>query len=146
MHQGPCDIYRGMNRGICRVIAGLVAIGCWGVALAQQPAATSSPFAPVPAPEFDLALPQTPKTHTYDSGKFKIDRDSKETPAVALPKSIDLGNSHLQFQAMHSSDVNKADLPVENGITGNLSTIIPGQRQETPMPNFFGFRLSTPTH
>jgi len=125
------------------VIGGLVAIGCSGIASAQQPA--SSPFAPVPTPEFDLTVPRAPKTQPYDSSKFKIDRDSKDAPAAALPKSIELGNSHLQFRALHSSDVNKADLPVENGITGNLSTIIPGQRQETTMPNFFGFRLSTPT-
>ena len=51
----------------------------------------------------------------------------------------------MEFQAKHSSDVNKEGLPVENGITGNLSTIIPGQRQETVMPNFFGLRLSTAT-
>lgn len=134
-----------MHHSVCRAIAGLVAIGCGGVALAQQPAATSSPFAPVPTPEFDLTLPKAPTTQPYDTGKFKIDRDSRNAPAAALPKSIELGNSHLQFLAKRSSDVNKADLPVENGITGNLSTIIPGQRQETPMPNFFGLRLSTPT-
>ena len=135
-----------MNHGMRGAIAGLVALGYCGIASAQQPAATSSPFAPVPTPEFDLALPKTPKTRPYDTGRFKIDRDSKDAPAAALPKSIDFGSSHLQFLARHSSDVNKADLPVENGITGNLSTIIPGQRQETPMPNFFGLRLSTPTH
>jgi len=134
-----------MNRGVRLAIAGLVAIGCLGVASAQQPVATSSPFAPVPTPEFDLDVPKTAKTQTYDASKFKIDRENKDAPAVALPKGIDLGNSRLQFQARHRSEVNKADLPVENGITGNLSTIIPGQRQETPMPNFFGFTLSTPT-
>ena len=102
-------------------------------------------FAPVPTPEFDLGSPKTPKTQPDHASKFKVDRDSKETPAVALPNGVDLGKSHLQFQARHSSDVNKEGLPVENGITGNLSTIIPGQRQETAMPNFFGLRLSTPT-
>lgn len=134
-----------MTCGIRRAIAGLMAIGCWSVASAQQPATTSSPFAPVPTPEFDLDLPKAAKTQPDHAGKFKVDKDSKEAPAVALPKGIDLGKSHLQFQARHSSDINKEDLPVENGITGNLSTIIPGQRQETVMPNFFGLRLSTPT-
>jgi hypothetical protein len=134
-----------MKRGIRRAIAGLMAIGCWSVASAQQPAATSSPFAPVPTPEFDLGSPKTPKTQPDHASKFKVDRDSKETPAAAPPKGIDLGKSHVEFQAKHSSDVNKEGLPVENGITGNLSTVIPGQRQETVMPNFFGLRLSTPT-
>jgi hypothetical protein len=134
-----------MNRGMRRTIAGLMAIGCWSVASAQQPAATSSPFAPVPTPEFDLDAQKTPKPRPYDANKFEVNKDSKEAPAMALPNGIDLGKSHLQFQARHSSEVNQADLPVENGLTGNLSTIIPGQRQETVMPNFFGLKLSTPT-
>lgn len=121
-------------------------MGCWSVASAQQPAATPSLFAPVPTPEFNLDPPKTPKKQAYGPSKFKIDGEGKEAPAMAPSKGADLGKSQLQFLAKHSSDVNQADLPVENGITGNLSTIIPGQRQETLMPNFFGFRLSTPTH
>ena len=122
-----------------------MAIGCWSAASAQQPAAPPSPFAPVPTPEFNLDLSKAPKTQAYGPGKFKVDGESKAAPAMAPAKDADSGKSQLQFLAKHSNDVNKADLPVENGITGNLSTIIPGQRQETLAPNFFGFRLSTPT-
>jgi hypothetical protein len=111
---------------------------------AQQPAA--SKFAPVETPAIDPAFLKTPQAApASDGNKFKIERTDQAVPAVKIPKSIDLGTSHLELDARRAKDVGASGITPDSGETSNLSKIAPGQKQDSALPNYFGLKLSTPT-
>ncbi len=123
-----------------------MALGCWPInaAQAQQPA---SPFAPVATPTLGpdaLKIPLTPP-HT-DVNRFKPDGSAKAGTEWAIPKTIDLGSSKLDFDAKHTFEVTKPGVGVDSGELSNLSRVAPGRRQEPALPDYFGLKLRIPTN
>jgi hypothetical protein len=125
----------------CALVALLTAPFATQTAHAQQ---STSPFAPVEAPSLnpDALTPPPPKANV-DRSQF--DKSSKDQPALKAPNSVDLGTYQLKFNAGRSSDVNPRT-GLDSGETSNLQQVRPGQKTESATPNYFGLKLSTPTH
>jgi len=128
-------------------LAVIAALGAPNGAHAQQPAAPSSQFAPIEPPKFDPDLLKPPQAalHT-DADKFKMDKADNAAPGWTLPKGIDVGKYQLQFDANHTSAVTAPRMDMDSGESSNLSKIAPGRREEPVLPNYFGLKLSAPTH
>ena len=132
-------------RGVIAVVFVLTAFAPNNSAQAQS--APPSAFAPVPTPLIDPDLLKPPQAPLHvDVDKFKSDRSAKAVPAWSIPKGIDLGTYQLQFDANHTSAVRASRIDMDSGEAANLSKIAPGKRQESALPNYFGFKLSAPTH
>ena len=86
--------------------------------------------------------PQTPPS--ADAPKIKTDKSGDAAPAIAIPNSINLGKSNLQFDAKHTSAVTAPGVSMDSGETSNLSKVMPGEKQDKVLPDYFGFKLSTP--
>jgi len=125
------------------LFAGVLALGLLaGAAGAQQ---SPSPFAPVETPSYDLDALKTPQAPP-SNGVYKINPKSGETkPALEIPKGVDLGKSRLEFNAGRIRDVNAPGINIDSGETSNLSKVLPGQKQDRVLPDYFGLKLSTPT-
>ena len=134
-------VYRG---GLIAVVFVLTA---FAPNSAQAQAALPSAFAPVATPLIDpdfLKPPQAPLR--VDANKFNADRSAKGVSGWSIPRGIDLGTYQLQFDANHTSAVRAPRIDMDSGESANLSKIAPGKRQESALPNYFGFKLSAPTH
>jgi hypothetical protein len=134
-------VYRG------GVIAVIFVLTAFAPNSAQAQAALPSAFAPVATPLIDpdlLKPPQAPPR--VDADKFNADRSAKGVSAWSSPRGIDLGTYQLQFDANHTSAVRAPRIDMDSGESANLSKIAPGKRQESALPNYFGFKLSAPTH
>lgn len=130
-----------------RLFATILALGWWtaGVALAQQPATPTSPFAPIETPTVNPEMFKTPQTPpSADAPKIKPDKSADAAPAIAIPNGIDLGKSKLQFDAKHTSAVTAPGVSTDSGETSNLSKVMPGETQDKVLPDYFGFKLITP--
>jgi hypothetical protein len=134
-----------MNRDL-RWIAGLAALVILAANVAHaQTAAESKIFAPISPPIFDADLLKTPQAAPpLDAASLKNEKSGKAAPA--LPKGFDLGKYQLEFDAKNSRDAAKSGLTTDSGEAANLSKLVPGQKQDRVLPNFFGLKLSTPTH
>lgn len=128
------------------IAAIFLTIGWWaaGAALAQQPAERPSPFAPIESPNVDPDTFTKPQA-APPAGADKLNPGTN-APALAIPKSVDLGKSRLDFDVSHTSTITAPGVAIDSGETANLSKTLPGQKQETTLPNYFGLRISTPTH
>lgn len=112
-----------------------------------QTATPPSAFAPVPTPLIDpdmLKPPQAPLR--VDVDKFKTDKSSKAATGWSAPKVMDLGTYQLRLDANHTSAVTAPRFDMDSGESANLSKVAPGKRQESVLPNYFGFKLSAPTN
>jgi hypothetical protein len=120
------------------IFNGMVALH---TARAQQPA---SPFAPVETPTInpEALKPPAPKA---DVDRSQFDKASKDQPALKVPNRVDLGTYELKFNAGRTSDVNPRT-GLDSGETSNLQQVRPGQKPESVTPNYFGLKLSAPTH
>ena len=128
-------------------LAAIAATGAPKAVHAQQPVAPSSQFAPIETPKFDpdlLKPPQVALSPNVD--KFKTDKADKAAPGWTVPKGIDVGKYQLQFDANHTSAVTAPRMDMDSGESSNLSKIAPGRREEPVLPNYFGLKLSAPTH
>jgi len=110
-------------------------------AYGQQAAGSpqSAPSASEPVKIDPEALKVPPPASPYDSSKFDLGK-----PELAIPKGIDLGKSQLEFDAKHTTDITKPGLTIDSGETSNLSKVLPGQKQEPVLPDYFGLKLRTP--
>lgn len=110
-----------------------------------QTAAESQIFAPISPPLFGSDLLRTPQAPPPDAASLKVEKSSKAAPAPALP-SVGLGNYQLKFDAKNSRDAAKSGLATDSGESANLGRLGRGQKPDPVLPNFFGLKLSTPTH
>ncbi len=139
-----------MGRDMRWALAGLLVLGWWpnGAAQAQQqPGTPASQFAPVATPMIDPDSLKTPKAPLRaDPEKFKLDKSGKAATELEIPKGIDLGKFQLEFDAKHTTDITKPGLAIDSGETSNLSKVLPGQKKEPVLPDYFGLKLRIPTH
>jgi hypothetical protein len=113
--------------------AALLATGLYGPVHAQQP-----------TPAIDADALKLPKS-TAPAAAVQLPNDSnKEAPAKLKTPSIDLGNYDLKLDAGKTSDVNPRT-GFDSGETSNLSKINRG-KQDSVAPDYFGLKLSVPTH
>jgi hypothetical protein len=126
----------------------IAAIGALNKAAhAQQAAAPSAQFAPIETPKFDPDLLKPPHAAlSTDVDKFRTDKSGNAAAGWTLPKGIDVGKYQLQFDANHTSAVTAPRMDMDSGESSNLSKIAPGRREEPVLPNYFGLKLSAPTH
>jgi len=109
------------------------------------PAAPQSKFAPLKTPSLDSdALKPPPGAADASLARPKLEESGKEPPPLKLPTQVDLGKFDLQFKAGQTSDVTSRT-GFDSGETSNLSKIRPG-KSESVTPNYFGLKLTAPTH
>jgi hypothetical protein len=126
-------------------------------ALAPNSAARGQPAVAPPPPQFEPAPAAAPlldpklfnfppAAPNHDLGKLDLGKFRNETPDLALPNRIDLGSYmlHLDTGRKGVGSVPRAGL--DSGETSNLNLILPAQRQSPLMPDYFGLKLTTPTH
>jgi hypothetical protein len=130
-----------------RWITGLAALGMLAANAAHaQTTAESKIFAPISPPTFDADLLKTPQAAAPpDAASLKIEKSGNAAPAPSLPKGFDLGKYQLEFDSKNSRDAAKSGLVTDSGETANLSKLVPGQKQDPVLPNYFGLKLSAPT-
>jgi hypothetical protein len=131
------------------VVIAFLTLGCVaGPARAESTQATDpSIFTPIETPTIN---PDTWKTYqtppSADTYKIEPSETGKGAKALPIQKGIDLGKSRIEFNASHTSTVTAPGVAIDSGETSNLSGSVPGKRQETAAPNYFGFTLSRPMH
>ncbi len=114
------------------IVAGVIALAAGWPAAAQQPSGTPpSQFTPIAPPTIDL-----------DS--LKKPQDAPR-PELVIPKGIEPGKSPLEFDARQTRDVIAPRVSIDSGETSNLSKVLPGQKEESPLPDYFGLKLTKPT-
>jgi hypothetical protein len=129
----------------------LAAIFVFG-ALSPNGAARGQPAVAPPPPQFEPApaiLPLLdpklfnfpPAAPNHDLGKGR-----NETPNLALPNRIDLGSYMLHLDTGSKGVGSASRAGIDSGETSNLNLILPAQRQSPLMPDYFGLKLTTPTH
>jgi hypothetical protein len=131
--------------------SGVVAALFLAVTVPNDPAhaeqTSSSQFAPVTTPGFDVNALKTPRAPApTEVGKLKNDRQAASPSGFELPKGMDVGSYKLDFNANHTTAVTAPHMNMDSGETANLSNMAPGKRNESVLPNYFGFKLSAPTH
>lgn len=115
--------------------------------VAQAEPTTSSQFAPVATPGFDVNALKTPRAPApTEVGKLKNERQASGPSGFELPKGMDVGSYKLDFNANHTTAITAPRFNMDSGETANLSNLAPGKRNESILPNYFGFKLSAPTH
>jgi hypothetical protein len=127
--------------------AGLLELGLCHAQAQQQPSTAAPEFAPVETPVIDVDLLETPQVPARaEPKKLNPDQSDKSKTELTFPNSIDLGKSKLEFDTKHSSELTARNLANDSGEASNLSKVMPGQKQERALPNYFGFTIKTPTH
>lgn len=112
---------------------------------AQQPErAADSKFAPVKAPTLTPDMLKIPDVPDASGPAPKLDATGKPLPAPKLPTDVNLGKYDLQFKAGQTSDVNPRS-GYDSGELSNMEKIRP-DKSESAAPNYFGLKLSAPTH
>ena len=130
-------------------ITGILALGWLASAQAQTTPRTATKLAPwdlapITQPDFDTNyLKSPPAAHkplpnTAEAGS--------EATGLKIPKGLGLGKYQLDFDAKHSTEAAKSGVTMDSGEAANLSKVVPGQKQVKALPNYFGLKLSTPTH
>ena len=115
---------------------------------AQQPEpAADSKFAPVKAPTLTPDMLKTPDVP--DARRYRAQASHAITasalPAPKLPTDVDLGKYDLEFKAGQTSDVNPRT-GFDSGETVEHAKDPAGQTGIGVTPNYFGLKLSAPTH
>jgi hypothetical protein len=131
------------------IFAAFLTLGCSaGLARAETiPATDPSIFNPIETPTINPDQWKTYQTPpSADGYKIKPNETGGGATAPLIPKGIDLGKSRIEFNANHTSAVTAPGGAIDSGETSNLSGSVPGKRQETAAPNYFGFTLSRPMH
>ncbi|HEY5379549.1 MAG TPA: hypothetical protein VIJ78_08430 [Pseudolabrys sp.] len=131
------------------IFAAFLTLGCTaGLARAESiPATDPSIFTPIETPAINPDKWKTYQTPpSADGYKIKPSETGSGATAPLIPKGIDLGKSRIEFNANHTSAVTAPGGAIDSGETSNLSGSVPGKRQETAAPNYFGFTLSRPMH
>lgn len=109
---------------------------------AGSPFTTTAP--PLLTPDILNAPPADWRGDRVVSG-FGNDSKSSPTPgAPKLPLGVNLGKFDLDFSAGHTSDVTPRT-GFDSGELSNIEKIRPGKEQSA-MPDYFGLKLSAPTH
>ena len=125
----------------CAVI--LAALCPTHMALAQQ---TNQPppaqFEPLVPPTIDPDALKAPAP-AEEIARPKAEQTEDTQPKLKAP-SVKLGDYDLQFKAGQTSDVNPRT-GFDSGETSNISKIRPG-KSESVAPNYFGLKLTAPTH
>ncbi len=133
-----------MIRFVGRVTIILLILAGWTGASNAQPA-DSPPSKSAPASKIDPEALKIPDSvRDADANKFKADKMQKMPPQPSLPSKVDLGKYDLEFKAQHSNEVNPRT-GFDSGEKSNLSNSSIGRQPDTPLPNYFGLKLSTPT-
>jgi hypothetical protein len=127
-----------MERCMRWALAGLLAGGLATATQAQQPQ-----YAPVPTPQIDPELLKTPQPAPRTEPKPLKTDTGKDAPAAAIPQGIDIGKSKLDVDV--KNDVTGRGIAPDSGETSNLQKVMPGQKQEPVLPDYFGLKLTTPT-
>ena len=123
------------------VMAGLLAAGLWTAAQAQQ----AAPYASVATPALDPDLLKMPQAAPQTEPKNFRTQSDKDTPALAAPQGIQVGKSKLDFDVKNSDPKNRGVVP-DSGSSSNLAKAMPGHKQDPTLPDYFGLKLTTPTH
>lgn len=129
--------------------AGLLSVaGAFPLAASTAQRSTTgaaSSFAPVAAPRLAPDVFNTPSTPpNTDVATPKLDSDPPAIPAPKLPTGVNLGNFDLDFSVGRTKDI----IPRTGYDSGELSNIekIQPSKESSAMPDYFGLKLSTPTH
>jgi hypothetical protein len=124
------------------LLAVLVLAGPWAMSAADaQQTPQKSPFAPVEPPSYDpdlLKPPMLPPSST------KIDHDQSGKAKTKIPNRIGVGPGELQFNADRTGNIVAPHVGMDSGEASYLSATRPTQKQ-TPLPDYFGLKLSVPT-
>jgi hypothetical protein len=129
----------------------LAAIFVFG-ALSPNGAARGQPAVAPPPPQFEPApaiLPLLdPKLFNFPpaASNHDLGKGRNETPNLALPHRIDLGSYMLHLDTGSKGVGSASRAGIDSGETSNLNLILPAQRQSPLMPDYFGLKLTTPTH
>ena len=115
-----------------------------GVALAgddvPRPPAAIPVKKSLPAAVKGKANELAPSALGYDDGKSEADTSGDDTPDLKIPNAIQFGSNTLHFDADR-----KNDLP--QGIDANEQAVInKAAPNDSPLPSYFGLRLTTPMH
>jgi hypothetical protein len=118
------------------IAAGLFAlVSCW-------PAEVAAQQTPAIQPKIDLDTPKTPQSAPLpDTDKFK----PAKTPQLEGPQGIDAGKPRLDLDVRRTQDVTAPGLDIDSGERSNLSKVVPGQRPDQVLPDYFGLKLTAPT-
>jgi hypothetical protein len=137
---------RSALTAVIAIVLGVAAPGAIDAVRAQQAEnAASSPFAPIETPTLDPELLKPPKpAHDDRAVKVDTDKQDKAPSEFKLPNRIDLGKSALEFNAGRTSDINPRT-GFDSGEAANMQKIGPG-KTERVTPDYFGLKLTTPTH
>ena len=107
----------------------------------QNPPSQFKPIVPTPIDPEALKMPKPALPADTAPPAPEADKDAA---AKLKAPSIDLGKYDLKFDAGKTSDVNPRT-GFDSGETSNLSKVTPG-KTEGVTPNYFGLKLSVPTH
>jgi hypothetical protein len=124
------------------IFAGLLIVGLTTSGMAQQ---ATSPYAPVATPAISPDMLETPQPVPETQPK-KL-KTNKETapPALTAPKGINLGRSKLDIDVKNSDATNRGLVP-DSGETSNLTMSAPGLKHDPTLPDYFGLKITAPTH
>jgi len=124
------------------IFAGLMAVGLSTASMAQQ---ATSPYAPVETPTINPEMLKTPQPALEsEPKKLKTNLDT-DAPALTAPKGIDIGKSKLDID-VKNSDATKRGLVPDSGETSNLTKSAPGLKRDPTLPDYFGLKITAPTH
>ena len=74
----------------------------------------------------------------------KLADDNAVARRVALEGS-DVGKPRLDLDVRRTQDVTAPGLDIDSGERSNLSKVVPGQRPDQVLPDYFGLKLTAPT-
>jgi hypothetical protein len=117
-------------------------LGLTTAASAQQ---ATSPFAPIATPTINPEMLKTPQPAPEPEGKKLKSELDRDPPALTTPKGIDLGKSKLDIDVKNSDATNRGLVP-DSGETSNLTRSVRGQKQDPTLPDYFGLKITAPTH
>lgn len=134
---------RWFHYAIC---AGLLSVaGAFPLAASAAQRGTTgaaSTAAPPPLNPDVLNIPSAPPN--ADLATPKLNNAPQEIPAPKLPTGVNLGQFDLDVRVGHTNDI----IPRTGYDSGELSNLEKIQPSKEPslMPDYFGFKLSAPTH
>jgi len=135
-------IARRVGFGIAALLTGSIGFAVLDTACAQQPITPPAKAAPAKTPKLDAEALKIPDS-VHDTQATAIDKPRKTPPPPSPPNKLDLGAYDLEFKAGHTKDVNPRT-GFDSGEKTNLSNSTLGRKPDSAVPDYFGFKLSTP--
>ncbi len=124
------------------IFVGIMIVGLATAASAEQ---ATSPFAPIATPTINPEILKTPQPVPESEPKKLKSNLDRDPPALTTPKGIDLGKSKLDIDVKNSDPTSRGVAP-DSGETSNLTRSVRGQKQDPTRPDYFGLKITAPTH